>query len=63
MVDNDLICESIIMEILNNGVCKKKSQNILVRFVMFSTFFVADSILAVLTANFVIGGSSCLISV
>jgi len=48
------------MEILNNGVCKKKSQNILVRFVMFSTFFVADSILAVLTANFVIGGSSCL---
>ena len=40
MVDNDLICERLIMGSLNNGVRQKKSQNILVQFVIiFQLFF------------------------
>jgi hypothetical protein len=39
VVDNYLICERLITGRLNNGVCQKKSQNILVRFVLICQLF------------------------
>lgn len=50
MVDNDLICESLIIGILNNGVCKKNPKIFWYDLLCFH-LFVAHSILAVLTAN------------
>jgi len=51
VVDNDLICERLIMGSLYNGVCQKKiSKYFGTICYKFSTFIlVADSVLAVLT--------------
>ena len=60
MVDNDLICERLIMGSLNKAVLFKKIKKLWYDLFKFSAFFVffflflvADSVLALLTSSLV----------
>lgn len=62
MVDNDLICERLVMGSLNNAVSKKKKLKFYGTICYkFSAFFCGRFCIG--SADFVTGGSGCLISV